>query len=233
VLRVPDHSRLVVSPQIAPGTVEQYRRLAAVLHEFQASQGLKTLMVSSAVPREGKTLTAVNLAMTLSESYRRRVLLIDADLRRPSVHQVLGISNMTGLGEVLRGPDDRALPVIEISKNLSVLTAGRPDASPTAQLTSARLQALVKDVARRFDWVLLDTPPVGLLTDAQLVARLCDGVLFVIGAGTTPYHLVQRSIAELGAERIVGTVLNRVQEQALAGQYYGHDDSPSAAHPAE
>src|SRR5688500_11761690 len=82
-------------------SLEQYRRLAATLHDAQIERGLKTVMVTSAVPREGKTLTVVNLALTLSESYGRRVLLIDADLRRPSIHEVLGISNGTGLSDML------------------------------------------------------------------------------------------------------------------------------------
>jgi Mrp family chromosome partitioning ATPase len=90
-----------------------------------------------------------------------------------------------------------------------------------AQLTSDRARAIVRDASKRFDWVLLDAPPVGLLPDAHLIARLSENVLFVIAAGSTPYELVQRCIAELGAERIVGTVLNRAQAHTLpASDYY-------------
>jgi protein-tyrosine kinase len=206
--------KLVVSRDIPRVSVEQYRRLAATLHDLQLQRGLKTLMVASAVPGEGKTLTITNLALTLSESYDRRVLLIDADLRRPSIHDVMGFPNGAGLADVLRsggGP----LPLVEISPCLSVLTAGRPEAnaSPLAQLTSEWLPAVVKTAAAEFDWVLLDTPPIGLLPDAQHIARVSEGVLFVIAAGSTPYLLVQRCIAELGADRIVGVVLNRVERQ--------------------
>jgi Mrp family chromosome partitioning ATPase len=105
------------------------------------------------------------------------------------------------------------VPPVEISPCLSVLTAGRPVASPLAMLTSDHVRTVIADAAERVDWVLLDTPPVGLLPDAQLVARLSDGVLFVIAAGVTSYPLVQRCLAELGADRIVGTVLNRVEQQ--------------------
>jgi capsular exopolysaccharide synthesis family protein len=220
--------KVVASRDISQGTVEQYRRLAGALHNLKTQRGLKTLLVSSSLPREGKTLTITNLALTLSESYQRRVLLIDADLRHPSVHDAFGFPNRAGLADVLRSGDG-TLPLVDVSPCLSVLTAGHPEPNPMAQLTSDRLHAVVADAAARFDWVLLDTPPVGLLPDAQLIARVCEGVLFVIGAGMTPYSVVQRGIAELGADRIVGVVLNRVEPQKLQvdgyyAHYYPHGD---------
>jgi capsular exopolysaccharide synthesis family protein len=224
-----EHERLVVSTRMPRVSVEQYRRLAASLHELQKQRGLKTLMVSSAVPREGKTLTITNLALTLSESFQQRVLLIDADLRRPSIHEVLDIPNRRGLGDVILSNSD-ALPLVEISQNLSVLTAGHLDGDPMARLSSDRASALVRRVAEQFDWVLLDAPPVGLLPDAQLIARLSEAILFVVAAGSTPYHLVQHAIEELGAERIVGTVLNRVEASTLAldDYYQGYCQSEGA-----
>jgi capsular exopolysaccharide synthesis family protein len=219
------NSKLLVTGQASSATVEEYRRLAATLHEVQVERGIKTLMVTSALPQDGKSLTVANLALTLSEAYHRRVLLIDADLRRPSIHRLFGCTNDSGLADVIRSRDAR-LPVVEISPRLSVLTAGHLDASPLAQLTSDRIRAVVNDAATHFDWVLLDTPPVGLLADAQLLARVAEAVVFVIGAGKTPYQLIRRSIEELGADRILGTVLNRVDERALTvhdyyGGYYG------------
>jgi capsular exopolysaccharide synthesis family protein len=177
-------------------------------------------MVTSALPREGKTLTVTNLALTLSGSYRRRVLLIDADLRRPSVHGVLKIPNTTGLHEVLNS-NVTTLPTVQISPLLSVLTAGGPDDSPLAALTSARMRALLEHAAANFDWVLLDAPPVGLMPDAALLAGITGASLLVIAAGMTPYKLVERAVAELGRDRIVGTLLNRVESRALSVQEYG------------
>jgi len=135
---------------------------------------------------------------------------------------VFGIPNETGLGDGAR-VGAGAMPLVEISPRLSVLTAGRPTASPLAPLASDRVRQVVIEAAAHFDWVLLDTPPVGLLPDARLVSRLSEGILFVIAAGTTPYALVKRCIAELGADRIVGTVLNRVQQQALGANGYDED----------
>jgi protein-tyrosine kinase len=212
--------KLVISPEIAPYTVEQYRRLATVLNDLQIQRGVKTLMVSSAAPREGKTHTITNLALTFSESFRQRVLLIDADLRKPSIHEVFGIRNGVGLADVVRAPS-LSLPLVELSPYLSLITAGRTGPTPLAHLSSETLRTSVASASTRFDWVLLDTPPIGLLPDAQLVARICDGVLFVIGAGISPYSLVQRGIASLGPDHIIGTILNRADGR-LAQHGYGH-----------
>jgi capsular exopolysaccharide synthesis family protein len=213
------HARLVTEG-LSAVSVEQYRRLAAALHDAQVEGGLKTVMLTSALPGEGKTLTTVNLALTLSESYARRVLVIDADLRGPSIHSSLGIANTRGLTEALTD-EHVELPVVEVSERLYVLTAGRAGKTPLASLSSPRMAALLEGCAARFDWVLLDTPPVGVLPDAQLLARRAGAVLLVIGAGSTPGAVVERTIAELGQECILGTVLNRVEPHAIGeADYY-------------
>src|SRR6476660_8184770 len=171
--------KLVVSPGIPPVSLEQYRRLAGAMHALQVERSLTTLMVTSTLPSEGKTLTVANLALTLSESYARRVLLIDADLRRPMVHELFGLPNVAGLADVLRverGP----ISVLQVTPRLSILPAGRLDASPMAGLTSDRMRKLLDQSAAEFDWVLLDAPPVAGMPDAQLVAGLTRAVLFVI-----------------------------------------------------
>jgi capsular exopolysaccharide synthesis family protein len=207
-------------------SIEQYRRLGAVLHHAQIERNLQTVMVTSALPQDGKTLTALNLALTLTESYARRVLLIDADMRSPGLHTLLDVANVRGLGDILRDTR-RELPLIDLSPRLSLLTAGTAVGAPLAGLTSTRMREVLDDAARQFDWVLVDTPPVGLLSDAQVLARLLGAVIFVVGAGSTPIAAVQRSIAELGSDSIVGLVLNRVVDTRIpAGDYYGHYTSP-------
>lgn len=212
--------KLVTSHLAVPIAVEQYRRLAGTLHDLQAEQGLKTLMVTSALPGEGKTLTITNLALTLSEACRRRVLLIDADLRRPAVHTVFGLPNTRGLTDVLRS-ERGDLPLLQVSEHLAVLPAGSID-QPMA-LTSDRMRLLLERAAATYDWVLLDAAPVGFMPDAQLLARLTRAVLFVIAANSTPHGLVSRAVAELGPECIVGTVLNRVDEDNVPAAAYYHD----------
>jgi capsular exopolysaccharide synthesis family protein len=203
-------------------SLEQYRRLAAVLHEAQVQNQTRTIMITSALPREGKTLTVVNLALTLSESYARRVLVIDADLRGPSLHHILAIPNDRGLSEALHeGRHD--LPLTEVSGRLCALTAGKPGPTPLAGLSSTRMGEVLEECAARFDWVLIDTPPVGVLPDAQVIARLVGGVILVIAAGSTPVAAIERAVAELGgAEAISGTVLNRVEAHRIPdADYYG------------
>lgn len=213
-------ARLVSSTPSAV-SVEQYRRLAAALHDEQVESDLKTVMITSALPGDGKTLTVVNLALTLAESFARRVLVIDADLRLPTLHTTLEISNHRGLSEALA--DDRELSFVEVAEGLTVLTAGSPGPAPLAGLISDRMREIITECERRFDWVLIDTSPVGVLPDAQLLGRLVGAVLLVIGAGSTPAETVERAVEELGgSESVFGVVLNRVEERRISGaRYYG------------
>lgn len=213
----------LVTHGTAHGPIEQYRRLAARLHVAQAEAGTRVVMITSAVASEGKTLTATNLALTLSESYKRRVLLIDADLRRPFVHELFRLPNVTGLNDGIRGDAGRKVPLIRVSEHLSVLTAGRPDPDPMSVLTSERMRRILKDAAASFDWVLVDTPPVGVLSDAHLLARLVDTVVLVVKAGSTQHSEMARSIESIGRDRILGVVLNCAQERRGPAYYtYGH-----------
>lgn len=226
--RIPDdpesRAKLITGAD-APGVfVEQFRRLAASLLELKAADGESmSLLVTSALPREGKTLTAVNLALTLSESYERRVLLIDADLRRPAVHSVLRTGNVVGLVDALRSQRTE-LPVERVSPRLSVLTAGRPQSDPMAAFTSERMASIVEDARRAYEWVILDAAPAAILPDASLLSRLVAGTLLVIGAGSSPHAMVERAIGEIGRERIIGTVVNAIADHAIPAtdHYYGY-----------
>jgi capsular exopolysaccharide synthesis family protein len=211
--------RLVIGTA-TPQSIEQYRRISAVLHLTQMERGTKIVMVASALPGEGKTLTASNVALTLSESYHRSVLLVDADLRRPTIHQVFGIPNVSGLNDGLRPREERKLSIIQQSPYLSILTAGRPDPDPMSGLSSERMRQMLMEASARFDWVLLDTPPIGLLPDAHLLSSMVDGIVLVVRAGMTPYGPIRRAIDALGRDRILGVVLNRVVDRR---DEYGRD----------
>lgn len=201
---------------------EQYRKLAAILHHAQVERGLKVIMTSSALPGEGKSLTAVNLALTLSESYHRRVLLIDADLRRPTVQRIFGIPPLAGLNEGLKASEDRPMALTPVSERLFVLPAGRPEADPMSGLTSERMRRLITQAASSFEWVIVDSPPVGLLPDASLLSAFVDGVLLVVRAGKAPFSLVKRTVDSISHERILGVVMNAIDlaHDRNAGGYY-------------
>jgi capsular exopolysaccharide synthesis family protein len=217
-----DNEKLVVNDDAAPIFVEQYRKVAAALHKTHTERPSKIVMVASAMAGEGKTLTAANLALTLSESFRRQVLLIDADLRRPTVHQAFRLSNDKGLNDALSAKGEEKLPLCKVSDYLTVLPAGRPNSDPMGGLASERMQRIVEEAGAKFDWVVLDTPPIGLLPDANLLADMVDMVVLVIGAGTTPLPLIQQAVKALDRTRIVGVVLNRVVESQAAYQYYDY-----------
>jgi protein-tyrosine kinase len=208
--------RLVVTPSISPISLEQYRRLAATLHRRQAERRIKTVLVASTMAGEGKTLTAVNLALTFSESYGRNVLLIDGDLRRPTTHDVLEVPNILGSGIGVTTETDQKLSLIQVSARLSVLTAGQPDADPMSRLASDRMRRVLAEAAAQFDWVIIDTPPVGAVPDANLLATMADVVLLVVQAGKTPARLVQRTAEALGRERVIGVVLNRTEDHIVS-----------------
>jgi capsular exopolysaccharide synthesis family protein len=187
---------------------EEYRRLAATLHDSQTAKGLKVVMVASAIAGEGKTLTAINLALTLSESYRRRVLLLDGDLRTPGLHTIFNVDNSTGLSEALTAPLEQSLRVQHVSATLAVLPAGYPLPDPMAGLSSERMRRVIADARETFDWVIVDTPAIALVPDANLLTSMVDAAILVVRAESTPHDLVQRAIDTIGRVRTLGVVLN-------------------------
>ncbi|HTV00737.1 MAG TPA: polysaccharide biosynthesis tyrosine autokinase [Luteitalea sp.] len=207
----PAMAERVVGGALPLTVVEEYRRLGALLHHMQMERDTKIVMITSAVAGEGKTLSAVNLALTLSGSYARRVLLIDADLRRPSLAQVFNTVAVTGLGDLLRDPTITP-PLVQVTPRLTLLTAGRPDSDPMGGLTSDRMRHLLVEAKDAFDFVLIDTPPVALMTDANLLAAMVDVTFLVLRAESTPYELVKRATDAIGRHRIGGVILNRARD---------------------
>ncbi len=224
--------KVVVDARIDPVSREQYRRLATTLYAAQAENGMKVVMVASAMASEGKTLTATNLALTLSESYQRAVLLIDGDLRKPSLHTVFQLDAEPGLSEGLTSSIVKKLPIHRVTDHLSVLTAGQPNHNPMAALASDRMGQLIQEARQTFEWIILDTPPVGLLSDASLMGGFADGTLFVVKAEVTPFELVQRAVAAIGKTPILGVVLNRAGvapgkvDNKYYTNYYGAPTAP-------
>lgn len=218
------NEKVVIDQNMSSASREQYRRLAAVLHDAQSTTGLQVVMVASAVAGEGKTLTASNLALTFSESYQKRVLLIDGDLRRPTLHSVFRLDTASGLADGLLSTTDTKMLVRQVSTRLAVLPAGRPSSDPMAGLTSERMKRLLDEARQSFDWVILDTPPVMLLPDAHLMSSMVDGAVLVVRAASTPHELVRRASDAVGRSRILGVVLNRAEPSGHHDhyQYYGY-----------
>jgi capsular exopolysaccharide synthesis family protein len=206
--------RLVIGPKANAVLGEQFRRLAATLVDAQRSQPFNCIMVTSPLPGDGKTLTALNLALVLGDSYGRRVLLIESDLRRPALTEALGLGSIEGLSAAITRREDRKISVVQLTTSVSLLPAGRAIADPLAGLTSARLQHIVEDARARYDWVILDTPPVTAAADAELLAPLVDGTLLVVRANKTPFKALQKAIKVIGDNPIIGVVLNGVAQDS-------------------
>ncbi|AMY10091.1 Tyrosine-protein kinase YwqD [Luteitalea pratensis] len=216
-----DGDERMVGAGLRQAVVEEYRKLASSLHQAQINHRLQVVLVASAVPGEGKSLTAANVALTLTTSYSRKVLLIDADLRRPSLHGLFRAPETSGLSEGLDAATASRVSAIQLSPLLALLPAGRPVENPVPLLTSERMGELVRDARQHFDWIVIDTPPVALLTDANLLTKECDGALLVIHANRTPYALVQKAVQALGKPKIFGVVLNRLEDHITVHSGYG------------
>ncbi len=191
---------------------EQFRTLRGRIDAISAQRPIKALAVSSPLAGEGKTTAAINLAAVTSMSLGRRVLLVDCDMRKPKVHQALGLRPEAGLAEVLNEdvPLDQAILKVE-GMNLEVLAVrGRPG-NPSELLGSAKMRELVEEVSRRYDRVILDTPAALGVPDAKAVAELCDGIVMVVRADVTPQQDLEAALELLDRENLLGLVLNGAQ----------------------
>lgn len=211
----------VATPTGAPTVaLEQYRKLAGKLHQWQLDHDGKVVMMVSAVAGEGKTLTAVNLALTLSGSYKRRVLLVDCDLRRPTVHAAFQIAGTPGVANIMDRPE---IPVVRVTERLSVIPAGRLEGDPMGVLTSSAMTAMLSQARREYDWVIIDTSPLAVLQDAKLLADHIDGAVLIVSAGETAFELVDTALQVIGRERVLGVVLNGVDPRDMSTANYHAD----------
>jgi len=205
---------------------EQFRTLRSRLYRMRQERPMRTLLVTSAVPNEGKTFVTLNLGEAIARQHERRALIIDADLRASRLHVPLGAPSSPGLSDFLRGEaDEYSIIQTDQQNNLFFIPAGRPVANPAELLSNMQLKGLLDRLGPLFDWVILDAPPVLPVSDAGVLAGLCDGVLFVIRAGSTAFDLAQLACQEFREMKLVGVVLNRVEESVAAAygaySYYG------------
>lgn len=212
------NKRRIAMLQPQSHVAEQFRTLRARLDSLAAQHPLHTLVVTSANPGDGKTMSAINLALVMSMSVGRKVVLVDCDMRSPRVHESLGLRVDAGLTEVLRGDAeiDEALVAVEGS-SLQVVPVRSVPPNPAELLSSGRMREVVEKLAARFDWVILDTPPTLGLPDAKTVSDFCDGILFVVRAHATPQEDVETAFEILDRGRILGVVLN--EADATPGRY--------------
>jgi len=196
-----------------PG-MEQFRTLRSRLgHARNDRPSLKKVLISSPLPQEGKSTVAANLAQVIVYQNGPRVLLIDADLRSPCLHQHLGAPLAPGLTEYLKGEREE-LSIIQHGPlhNLYFIPAGGAISNPAEQIANGRIKALLDHVEPLFDWIIIDSSPAAHLSDASVLATHCDGVLLVVRAGATPMELAKQACNEFHESKLLGVVLNAASD---------------------
>jgi protein-tyrosine kinase len=196
---------------------EEFRSLRSRLYRARKQQNLKSVLVTSAVAKEGRSFVALNLAQVLALQPGCRVLLIDGDLRTPRLHTAFGTSANPGLSEyLLQQAEEFAIMQRGSTGGLFLIPAGRSVSGQTELIASGRLHSLIEQVESFFDWIIVDSPPAIALTDAALLANSCDGVILVVRSHSTPFDVVQQARARFHDESLVGVVLNRIPTKAWA-----------------
>jgi len=208
---------------------EEFRTLRSRLYQIREKLPLKRLMVTSALPKEGKSFVAANLAQVMVRQHGRRVLVIDADLRSPGMHRHLGASQTPGLSEYLMGEcDEFAIMQRGPMDNLFFVAAGRQATGAPELLANGRLKLFLQRVEPLFDWVILDTPPVIPVADSTLLANFCEGVLMVVRSNSTPSDLARRAREEFQDKLLLGVVLNGIPADQLPKSRYYYGEAVSS-----
>jgi protein-tyrosine kinase len=205
----------------ARGT-EEYRTLRSRLYHLREKMTLKKILVTSALPKEGKSFTSANLAQVMARQHGRRVLLIDADLRGPRLHLMLGTKAGPGLSDYLQGKNDEFSIMQRGSmENLFFIPSGTGIEDPSELVGNGRLKQLLQRVETLFDWIVIDSPPAVPVSDASVLSKACDGVLLVVRSNSTPSDMAQRARQEFPEQVLVGVVLNgRREDEAPYERYY-------------
>jgi protein-tyrosine kinase len=205
----------------ARGT-EEFRTLRSRLYHMREKMALKKILVTSALPKEGKSFTSANLAQVMARQHGRRVLLIDADLRGPRLHLMLGTTSSPGLSDYLQGKcDEFSIMQQGPMENLFFIPTGDQISDPSELVGNGRLKFLLQRVDALFDWVIIDSPPAVPVSDASVLSKACDGVLMVVRSNATPVDMATRARQEFPDQALIGVVLNGTDQNAVPySRYY-------------
>ena len=221
--KISPESRIVAHTLPQGLGADRYRYLRLRLREYRKSRKLQSLTITSPLPLDGKSTTALNLSTSLAEGGRRSVLCIEADLYHPSLASTLGIEAPRGLADCVRESLDPLSVIMKIDPlGWYLMPAGSLEGSPTELLQSDRLQTVLDALLPHFDWVILDAPPILALTDGALLSTQTDGTLLVARADRTPRESIEEALRLIGKKKTVGLVLNGADDvDRVYGKYYG------------
>lgn len=201
---------------------EAYRSLRSNIEYSSFDDEYRAIVVTSSVPGEGKSTTSGNLALSLAQS-GNKVLLVDCDMRKPSIHKKFKISNISGTAELLLRKESFEDVANFYNENLTIITAGKIPPNPSEMLSSRAMTAFIKEMKKEFKYIIIDTPPLQAVTDAQVLSTKSDGVLLVVRAGSTKRDAVLNSVDLIKKVqgKVIGTVLNGVENKKNSYYYYG------------
>lgn len=201
---------------------EAFRLLSVRLRHLRRDRKLQKLLITSSIPQEGKSVVSANLTCALSSATRQRVLLVEGDVRRPTLSKVFGLKAHPGICELLEGKRNLAASMYRLEPaGVWFLPAGAAPANPLALLESGKLPVLMEQLAALFDWIIIDSPPILPLADTSVWTRLADGILLVTRQGTTQKRHLQRGLEALESKKIIGAVLNSSKSSA-DNEYYSY-----------
>ena len=201
--------------------MEEFRTLRSRLYQLRDRQSLKKVLITSALPKEGKSFVAANLAQVMVRQHGRRALLIDGDLRGARLHSALGAESSPGLSDYLLGEaDEFAIMQRGPMDNLFFIPCGRSVTNPAELVANGRLKMLLGRMEPLFDWIVLDSPPAVPVSDASLLANYCDGVLIVVRSNSTPFDMARKARQEFSGKQLVGVVLNGIDQGNSYSEYY-------------
>jgi capsular exopolysaccharide synthesis family protein len=213
---------------------EKFRFLGVRLRQLQQSRPLKKILITSTIPEEGKSTVSANLATILARKQQPKILLLEGDLRRPSLAKEFGLGEIPGLSEWLQGEPRQIANIYRLEgPNLWFLPAGRPPENPLELMQSGRLSELLDQLSGWFDWIIIDSPPVLPLADTSVWARLVDGILLVTREGITKKRMLQRGLQALEQSKLLGAVVNSSSNTDHSNYYqrYGPGTAPQDAVP--
>ena len=201
---------------------EQYRLIRTNIQFASVDEDIQTIVVTSAEPNDGKSTTSANLAIVLAQE-EKKVLLVDADLRKPSVHYAFSLSNIQGLTSILtkKMSIEKAVMKTDVL-NLEILTSGPIPPNPSELLNSRAIESTIHDLKEMYDYIIFDTPPVLVVPDSQIVANKCDGVIMVVSSGKTNKQsaVKAKELLTKANTTVLGVVLNGVETDNSNYYYY-------------
>jgi capsular exopolysaccharide synthesis family protein len=223
------HSRLVAIGEEESLGAEKFRFLAVKLRQLRQSRPLKKVLITSTIPQEGKSTVAANLACTLARRKQHKTLLIEGDLRRPTLAQKFGIGRIPGLSEWLRG-ESESMNVYRLEAlGLWILPAGSAPENPLELMQSGKLSPTIEQLTAWFDWIIIDSPPVLPLADTSMWARLADGVLLVTRKSVTEKQQLKRGLEAIERGKLLGALVNGSTDTAHSDYYQRY--GPAASSP--